>query len=72
MNINDLLNALQYAIDAQHEHNKQLDEYEGYSWSYHGSYIIDKMEKSQKDFKDSLEKYIDERIEHALAERDAK
>ena len=67
--IEELLNALQRAVDAQHEHNKQRDEYEGYSWDYHGSYIIEAMEKAQQDFKDSLEKYIDERVDAAIDRR---
>ena len=69
MAIEDLMNALQRAIDAQHQHNKAHDEYQGGSWDYAGHYVIEDMKKAQADFENALRIHIDERIEVALAKK---
>ena len=63
--ISDLMNALQQAVDAQHEYNKARDEYQGYSWDWNGRHY-DALKEAQDDFEKAIGEYIDERIAIAL------
>jgi len=64
--INDVISALQRAVDAQHSHNKAMAEGDGVSWDYYGYYYIKDMENAQKDFENALTDYIDEKIDEKL------
>lgn len=64
--IAEVLTALQAAVDAQHEHNKQLEDYDGYSWDYHGYSWVVAMDDAYKRFEGLFQEYIDERVHAAI------
>ena len=65
--MDELMSAFQASADAQFELNKAYEEYEGYSWDYHGHYVIKAKEEAGERFQQSLEKVIDERVALTIA-----
>ena len=65
--IDEVLNAFKKYGEARREHDEAADEYDGYSWGYHGAYLQDAVDEAGKEAKAQLDKYIDARITAALA-----
>lgn len=61
--------ALQNYIEAKREHDKARDEYEGYSWGYHGRFLVVAMENAADEFGNRLTALIDNRVSEALDAR---
>ena len=68
--IDKLMRALQGVIEATREHDKAEEGFEGYSWDYYGGNFIEKKKKAQLAFKQTLESYIDARIQLVLSKLD--
>lgn len=66
VDIGDVMRALSSAFDAKIEHDKQLAEYDGYSWGWHGAALIIEKDNSIELFGKRLDTYIDQRIQKAL------
>jgi uncharacterized protein YdiU (UPF0061 family) len=66
LTIECLVQSLQNVIEAKTEHDKARDDYDGYSWGYHGRYLVDAMENAARDFEERLETYIDQAIQRRL------
>lgn len=58
--------ALENYMDAKRRHDKARDEYEGYSWGYHGHHYVQEMENAAEDFQKRLDKYIDDKVAQAI------
>lgn len=67
LDIECLIQSLFTAIEASNEETKQRENYDGLSWGYHGSYLINEKDNAMKDFADRLESYVDKRIEQKLS-----
>jgi hypothetical protein len=66
LTIDDVLSALDSYTEAKIEHDTGRDNYDGYSWGYWGHALIERMNKYKKEFGETLDKYIDQRIERKL------
>ena len=66
--INDIIDALADVADVQVRYKESVAAYEGYSWDYHGAYIIEELEKSKEKAKELMNKYIDERVDAKIKE----
>lgn len=64
--------ALENYMDAKQAHDKARDSYDGPSWGYYGYPYVEKMEDAAEDFQNRLDKYIDEKVAQALANKDTK
>ena len=66
--IDELLRALQEAINAGAELKKAQDEYDGCSWDWDGVHVIAKMDKARDCFRAALSACIaDARVATAMA-----
>lgn len=61
-----LVQSLQNVIEAKTAHDKARDDYDGYSWGYHGQSYVNSMENAARDFEERLENYIDQAIQRRL------
>ena len=61
--IDDLIESLVNLINVQSRYNKEVAEYDGYSWDWAGQYIIEELNEAKENTKNVLDKYIDERVE---------
>lgn len=68
--MDELMQAFQASADAQFELNEAYEEYEGYSWDYHGYHLIKAKEEASKCFQEALQGVIDERVALAIANLD--
>ena len=58
--------ALENYMEAKHRHDKARDEYQGYSWGYHGGHYVQAMEDAAEDFQKRLDSYIEEKVQAAI------
>lgn len=65
--MDELMKAFQASADAQVKLIKAEEEYEGYSWDYHGFHIIEAKDDANRRFQEALEAVIDERVTAAIA-----
>lgn len=65
--MDELMKAFQASADAQFELNKAHEEYDGYSWDYHGYHFIEAKENANRRFQEALQGVIDERVALAIA-----
>jgi len=63
MEITELIESLVTLMNVQSRYNKAVEEFDGYSWDYYGRNMIDELDNAKKDAKDSMDKYIDERVD---------
>jgi len=64
--INDVIESMRDAVNAQYELQKAQDEYDGVSWDYHGQNIIKNLEDCNKNFENNLELYIEEKTNNKI------
>lgn len=69
IDVQAIVQAMQDYADARAEHEKARNEYEGYSWGYHGSGYINAMDRAAVEFGNRLDAYVDGRIKAALAKQ---
>lgn len=60
--IDNLMDAFAKYVEARQVHDKAQDEYEGYSWGYHGTRLQEAVNKAGEHTKAELNAYIDKRI----------
>jgi len=58
-----LIEAFVTLMNVQSRYNKEVAEFEGYSWDYYGRNIIEELDNAKEEFKKAMNKCIDERIE---------
>lgn len=57
-----LIESLMRAVKSRMEHDKKRDNYDGYSWGWHGRDLVERMEKDAEQFAEHLDSYINKRI----------
>ena len=67
LTIECLVQSLQNIIEAKTEHDKARDNYDGYSWDYHGYEYSKQMQIAARDFEDRLENYLNQIIDQRIA-----
>lgn len=69
MSIIDISLALANLNEKRKEHDEALANSCGYSWGYHGASYINALSKAERDLKEALDSYIDERVRDILKDR---
>ena len=64
----ELIESLVRLMNVQSRYNKAAEEYEGYSWDWAGSHIIQELDNAKKDFKKTMDEYIDKRVDEKIKE----
>jgi len=67
LNIECLMQAINEYADAKSERDKARDEYDGYSWGYHGSHFEDSVAKKAAEVKNQLRATVREMIREELS-----
>lgn len=57
-----LWQAISEYFKAQKEYNKAYEEYDGYSWDWAGSYVIEKLNKAKEKAEAAINEIVDNRI----------
>ena len=66
MNLDNLFEAIQTWTTINTEYDKQYEAYDGVSWDYEASYIIDKLKEARIDLHAKFQIVIDEAVRKAL------
>lgn len=64
-----LVEAFQEAAEAERQEKEARENYDGYSWGYHGHRFIERRERAAEKLQRIFDEYIDQRIEAATGAR---
>ena len=68
MEMTELIESLVTLMNVQSRYNKAVEEFDGYSWDWYGRDMIEELDNAKTNAKDSMDKYIDERVDAKIEE----